>query len=80
MSGPREQNIQSAIDASKSGQTLAQACRDNEVPYATTWGRLYGTTSSEERRLRTRKLSPQEESFLVDWARNKEAARRPPTK
>lgn len=41
MSGPREQNIRSAIDASKFVRSLAQTCHDNKVPCDTTWGRLH---------------------------------------
>ena len=62
------------------GAKLREAAEQNNVGYSTLWGRLYGVTTPNKQELRYRRLSPNEESLLASWARNKEASIRPPTK
>ena len=80
MSTVREQNIQSAINDVRRGITQREAAGNWDIPQATLYGRLHGTTSKAESKLSSRRLSPDEESFLVDYYLHKEASGRPPSK
>jgi len=76
----REEDIQTAIKLVKEGAKLRDAAAQTNVGYSTLWGRLYGATTRNERELGHRRLSLEEESLLVSWARNKEVSARPPSK
>ena len=61
----RENDIQSAINNVRGGAKLREAAEQNNVGYGTLWGRLHGATTPNERELRHRRLSPNEESLLA---------------
>jgi len=76
----REQNITSAIDEVKRGVTQREAAQNWGIPQATLCDRIHGATNKKTSKLANRRLSPEEESFLVDWCLNEEASARPPSK
>lgn len=72
----REQNITSAIEAFENGKTQAEAAELYTIHPSTLSRRLRGTTSKKASKIGAMKLSPIQESFLVDWCLNQEAAGR----
>ena len=80
MAALREEDIQTVIKLVNEGAKLRDAAAQTNVGYGTLWGRLHGATTRNERELGHRRLSLEEESLLVSWARNEEASARPPSK
>jgi len=80
MNTVREQNIASAIDEVKRGVTQREAAQNWGIPQATLCDRIHGATNKKTSKLANRRLSPKEESFLVNWYLNKEASTRPLSK
>ena len=72
----RESNIKTPIDEVNRGTTQRKAAAKYNIAQSTLWERLHGSTSKPESQLAVRRLSPLQESFLVDWCRNEEAAGR----
>jgi len=80
MTTVREQNIASAIDKINSGSTQHDAAERWDIPQSTIYGRLHGATSKTEALLHARRLSPLQETFLVDYYLHEEASGRAPSK
>jgi len=75
-----EQNIQSVIDLVKNGETQAEAAAQYGIHLSTLSRHLRGATSRRVSKITSQRLTPAQESFLVDWALNQEAASRAPSK
>jgi len=75
-----KQKIQSAVDEVLNGSTQRAAAKRWQVAQSTLSTRLHGAVSKSKAKLAPRRLSPEEEGFLVDWCLNKEGDGRPPSK
>jgi len=80
MNTVREQNIASAIDEVKRGVTQWEAAQNWGIPQATLCNRIHGATNKKTSKLANWRLSPEEESFLINWCLNEEASAWPPSK
>ena len=71
----KEDAIQGAITAVNNGQSLRKACEEWGVPYATLWGRIkaYSQPKGQYEAKVMQKLSPHQESHLVNWVLTQEA-------
>jgi len=74
-----EINLLNAIDAVKSGSSIRQASRDWGIPLTTLYGRLTGRVSRREAKEHVQRLSPTQESSLVDWVLVQDQLGLPPT-
>ena len=71
----KENAIQGAITDVNDGQSIRKASEDWDVPYATLWGRIKGHSQPKgqyEAKV-MQKLSPHQESHLVNWVLTQEA-------
>jgi len=66
MTTVREEKIASALDEIRQGKKQHAVAAKWEIPQATLSGRLHGATSKTEALLSSRRLSPLQESFLMD--------------
>jgi len=66
MNTVREQNITSAIDEVKRGVTRREAAQNLHIPQATLCDRIHSATNKKTSKLANRRLSPEEESFLIN--------------
>ena len=76
MASVYEQNIASAIEAVANGETQAAAAALHDIYPSTLSRRLRGTTSTKASKIDSIRLSPVQETFLVNWALHKDSARR----
>ncbi|KAM7210316.1 hypothetical protein V8F06_014303 [Rhypophila decipiens] len=80
MTTVRERNIAFAIDEANFGTTQREAAAIWDLPQSTLHGRLHGATSKTKALLHTRRLSPLQETFLVNYCLHEEASGRAPSK
>jgi len=66
MNTVREQNIASVIDEVKRGVTQREAAQNWGIPQATLYDRIHGATNKKTSKLTNRRLSPEEELFLIN--------------
>lgn len=77
----REQNIQLEINDVNNGKSQREAAKLWEISPSTLSDRIHGsTTKAASKKITTRKLSPAQETFLVEWCLDQETAGRAPSK
>lgn len=81
MSEAREQLISSALaDMRQTGLSRKKASAKYGIPPSTLHDRAHGAKSKKQSKTRTQRLTPEQESFLVDWILHEEASGRAPSR
>ena len=81
MSESREQLISDALaDMRQTGLSRKKASSKYGIPISTLHDRAHGATSKKQSKIRTQRLTPAQERFLVDWTLHEEATGRAPSR
>ena len=81
MSETREQLISSALaDIRQTGLSRKKASAKYGIPASTLQDRAHGAKTRKQSKIRTQRLTPEQESFLGDWILHEEASGRAPSR
>jgi hypothetical protein len=77
----RELSIQSAISDLNSGvfKSVRAAAKAYSIPRSTLQDRIAGATNSQKSHYNQQRLTPEQESFLVDWILEQDTNGYPPS-